>query len=135
MNRKVSIVAALLLTCVFPVHASLGEQAKDAKARGVDYAQRFEARTPKFEIDGAGVVIMECWVAPSRLWTEKEAIALAKELLPPRLKNAEPKALATRGGLHQLFAFDGVTALLRLSERGRFLSVEVRTDSYKGPTC
>jgi hypothetical protein len=77
---------------------------------------------------------MECWAAPEEQWTKTQALALGKELLPPALRSATPKAFP-QDGTQETFVWADGTRLILFGLRGRYGQVQVRTKDYVGYGC
>ena len=132
-KRSLLVFVGLMCYAV-SVTANLGETMSAAKGRSASYAQRYGAVEPIFNVDSKGMVIMECWAAPPQMWSRDLALRFATELLPAPLQKAKPKALPKDGSEEGFLYPDGTRVILQ-EFQGKYLGVEVRSPSFKGPGC
>lgn len=121
---------ALVAAAAGPASARLGESEAEARAR--DYG-KFGAVLPSFESDG-GKVVLECWSSPPSGWTEDEAMAFAKLLLPDELRAETPRALPGEAS-DRVFVFGDGTRLEISEVDGVVYGVEVAAPGYPEGAC
>lgn len=138
MNIKWHLFVPCLLLASTSVGSSalsnLGEKMETAKARSTEYGSKYNAIEPLFKADNSGMVVWECWAAPARMWSKAEAMDLASDLLPKKLKRQVPKA-GVIDGSSERYTFSDGTMIILTGFSGRYIDVEVRAPSYKGPDC
>jgi hypothetical protein len=135
MTKPAAVMLACLVTAPgLVVSANVGEPLAQAKIHSSDYGKRYGAVAPIFKTDAAGRISLECWAAPPEQWTKAQALALAKELLPPMLRSAIPKALPPAGTAETFVWADG-TRLILFGRRGRYDEIEVRSSNSLGDGC
>jgi hypothetical protein len=122
LNIRSSTLA--ILSFIFLLHSNvaycgLGDTLVQAKSKTLLYKQRYGAVAPLFKTDKNGKVIWECWAAPPRMWTKKEAMEFVKNLLPNSLKNETPK-IGTKDGIYEPYIYSDGTMIILSGFNGKY---------------
>ncbi len=115
-------------------YCDLGDTLAQAKSKAALYKQKYGAVCPLFEIDKNGKVVWECWAAPPRMWSKRDAMEFGKNLLPNSLKNEIPK-MSTKDGIYEPYIYSDGTMIILSGFGGSYIGVEVRASGYDGPRC
>jgi len=137
LNLKSSVLGILsfvFLLSPYMAYCDLGDTIAQAKSRASSYYQKYGALDPLFKSGKDGKVIWECWAAPARMWSQKEAMEFAKELVPSSLKNEILKR-GTKDGTSELYTYSDGTMIIFSVFDQKYVSVEVRAPGYDGPRC
>lgn len=116
--------------------ADIGASLDRSKELGSVHAAKHRGRHPLYKTNARGIVIWECWEAPSGGWTKPQAMSLVKDLIPQALKAQIPRKMKSEPGGEKLVYQDGTTVWLEFSPpRALYRLVAVWTGEYRGPTC
>ena len=131
MNLR-HLVAALFL-CLIPqlLYANIGESLQDAEQRAPGYKATYEGFNPTYATDDEQVT-MECWSAPSKLWSEAEALSFGQDLAA---SSGTPRFIE-KNGLDKIFELPNGSRIrmMEMDDSQQFISIEV-TVSGIGPSC
>lgn len=116
--------------------ADIGTKLEQSQARVSSHTAKHRGRYPLFKTNRRGVVVWECWEAPSGGWTKPQAMSFVKDLVPPALQTETPRRVEPQTGGEMLVYRDGTAVWLEHSSvRASFRLVAVMTREYDGPLC
>ncbi len=133
-----SSIALVVFSVVFlssnAAYCKLGGTLAQTKSKTSLFKKKYGAVAPMFETDKNGRIIWECWAAPPQMWSKKEALTFAKNLLPSSLKSETPKR-GTKDVTLEPYIYSDGTIIILSEFKGRYIGVEVRAPGYDGPFC
>lgn len=134
--NSITVAVFMMVILIIPKssYANLGDSLSKAKSRTEYYKKKYGAIDPLFETDDNGKVIWECWAAPPKQWTGKEALKFAMELVPKPLKKETPKK-GKKDGTYYPYKFSDGTMIILSGFNGAYFGLEVRAPGFKGPRC
>lgn len=128
----VLVTAATTVSAV----ADIGASEDQTKARTPIHAAKHRGRYPQDKINERGIVVWECWEAPTGGWTKPQAMSLVRDLIPKALKKQIPRRTESKRGGEMLVYQDGTTVWLEYnSVNASYKLVAVWAPEYQGPEC
>ena len=127
-------ISLVLLLPASTAFGDLGDSLSKAKSKATYYKSKYDAVTPIFKTNNNGIVNWECWAAPPREWSEKEALTFAIDLLPKSLKTETPQK-GKKDGTYYPYSFSDGAMIILSGFQSSYLGVEVRAPGYDGPRC
>ena len=116
--------------------ADIGVNLEQARARIPVHTAKHKGRHPLFETNEHGIVVWECWEAPSGGWTKPQAMSLVRDLIPDALKTETPRRIKSQAGGEMLAFRDGTTVWLEFTvPKVLFRLAAVWTREYRGSEC